>query len=146
MRPERVAKAADAHGLRQEKGRRRQVFYCCRATGSSKISQDATAADLFLMPDMLLARLFIVYLVPAYVFILINLVSLFWVSCGQLRVCVFSISHEFDVGCQCPLFEEREEQRGDAHTILAKHPAGEVFWSLLGVLISQCEPYLTELM
>ncbi|CAK9106904.1 GDT1-like protein 1 [Durusdinium trenchii] len=27
------------------------------------------------------------------------------------------------------LQQEREEQRGDAHSILAKHPAGEVFWS-----------------
>lgn len=27
------------------------------------------------------------------------------------------------------LQQEREEQRGDAHTILAKHPAGEVFWT-----------------
>jgi len=27
------------------------------------------------------------------------------------------------------LQQEREEQRGDAHSILAKHPAGEVFWT-----------------
>ena len=93
-----------------------------------------------------LTRLFVVYVVRAYVF---NVVALLWVSYGQLqlRVCVSSVSYELDVACHCPcLFQEREEQRGDAHTILAKHPAGEVFWTLLGVLIPQLEPYLTELM
>lgn len=98
------------------------------------------------MPNIRLTRLFVVYVVRAYVF---NVVALLWVSYGQLqlRVCVSSVSYELDVACHCPcLFQEREEQRGDAHTILAKHPAGEVFWTLLGVLIPQLEPYLTELM
>ena len=38
------------------------------------------------------------------------------------------------------LQQEREEQRGDAQSILAKHPAGEVFWSLASDSESDEEP------
>lgn len=121
---------------------RRQVFYSRAAVAAGCKSKWP-----FLMPKIRLTRLFVVYLVGAYVF---HVVALLWVSymvSDTKRVCVSSVSYAFDVACHCEcLFQEREEQRGDAHTILAKHPAGEVFWTLLGVLIPQLDKYLTELM
>lgn len=56
-----------------------------------------------------------------------------WASAGS-SFCHLLLGVQVAKRQDAMLQQEREEQRGDAQSILAKHPAGEVFWSPLGLL------------